>query len=263
MINKTQAIVLKIIPYSQSSHIVTWLTPEQGKLTTIIKGALRPKSSFLGQYDLFYTCELLYYIRETNGLHIARECSPIQTRLSFRRDWKAAACASYIADLLLNVSYSGNHQPELYELIDLSMEHLAANGVKPVFIFWFELKLAELLGFAPQLLSCVACRRELAQQERLMFSSADGGLICQDCSIKPNLYQSGKAQYIAPDIIAMLRSLKEAASPKAVQNIRFIKNQLLDLQNILGTFIVFHMDLKPLSRAKAISIINYNPGDYK
>ena len=58
---KTHGIVLSIHPWSQTSHVVTWLTPDHGPVTTLVKGAVRPKSAFLGQYDLNYTCEIVYY----------------------------------------------------------------------------------------------------------------------------------------------------------------------------------------------------------
>ena len=62
---KTQGIVLTVHPWSRTSHVVTWLTPDHGPVTTLVKGAVRPKSAFLGQYDLFYTCDILYYARAT------------------------------------------------------------------------------------------------------------------------------------------------------------------------------------------------------
>ena len=80
MIAKTEAIVLRIFLFSRTSHIVAWLAEDGTRLTTSIKGAVRPKSAFLGQYDLFYTCELLYYEREHAGVHVARECSPLAPR---------------------------------------------------------------------------------------------------------------------------------------------------------------------------------------
>ena len=31
-IERTEAIVLRVAPYSRTSHVVTWLTPEPGRL---------------------------------------------------------------------------------------------------------------------------------------------------------------------------------------------------------------------------------------
>lgn len=254
MISKSQAIVLRITPYSKSSHIVTWLTGEQGKITTIVKGAIRPKSAFLGQYDLFYTCELLYYQKERNGLHITRECSPLKIRDSFRSDWHAAACASYICDMISVVSFKGSHQPELFTFTDSVLDYISSVKIKPHFIFWFELKLLELLGLAPRFSSCIACRRELAQNSRLSFSFSHGGFLCGTCE-KTNAPESGTVR-IRPDIVSILRTWQESTAPRSIQNIHCIGNQLLDLNTILDKFITFHLDMKLPSRGKAFEILN-------
>ena len=48
---KTDAICLGIHPWSKTSHVTSWLTPS-GRVATVVKGAVPPKSAFLGQYDL-------------------------------------------------------------------------------------------------------------------------------------------------------------------------------------------------------------------
>ena len=92
MIVKTQAIVLRMIPFSETSRVVLWLTRDHGKIATIIKGAHRRRSPFVGQVDLFYTCELLVYLRLFRGLHIVKECSPLKPRTPLRSRWRATAC---------------------------------------------------------------------------------------------------------------------------------------------------------------------------
>ena len=89
MILKDQAIALRIHPFGNTSRIVVWLSQSYGKLATLVKGSQREKSGFLGQYDLFYTCELLFYAREQRNLHILKECTPLVLRPSFRSDWRA------------------------------------------------------------------------------------------------------------------------------------------------------------------------------
>ena len=76
---KSEAICLSVRPWSQTSHVVAWLTP-CGKVGTVVKGAVRPKSFFLGQYDLNYTCEILYYGRARGDLHALRDCVPLSRR---------------------------------------------------------------------------------------------------------------------------------------------------------------------------------------
>ena len=107
MILKSNAIVLAISAFSQTSHIITWLTRDYGRVTTAAKGACRVKSALLGQYDLFYTNELLFYRRSShNGIHAIRECAPLNFREELRADWRAASAARYLTDLTARLSVS-------------------------------------------------------------------------------------------------------------------------------------------------------------
>ena len=89
MIIKTTAIPLAYYPYSSTSRIVHWLTRHHGKVSTLLKGALRPKSPFLGEYELFGTSELLYFAHRPHVLHTAKECALLHPRDAFRTDWRA------------------------------------------------------------------------------------------------------------------------------------------------------------------------------
>ncbi len=176
MIEKTEAIVLRVAPFSKTSHVVTWLTPGRGRLATVVKGACRPKSPFLGQYDLFYTCELLFYSRERQGLHIARECCPLDARPGFRTNWKASAIASYICDLVSRVTPEGQAQPESYRLVQSALDFLGAGNAKLQLMFWFELRLAEAAGLTPRLATCAACGAGLPDRGAASFSARRGGI---------------------------------------------------------------------------------------
>jgi len=252
MIEKTEAIALRIIPYSKTSQVVTWLTPASGKLVTLAKGALRPKSFFLGQYDLFYTCELLLYRRERNSVHILREASPLQTRNAFRDNWKAEMYASYICDLALRVSQENHGHPELYELIESSLDHLCGNTVKPQFVAWFELKLMNILGMAPQLTNCQSCRSRLPLEmsSRIEFSCSRGGIICPSCSRK----HGSPGIHITPDVLAMLRRWQASDSAAVPCNTRITEKQMVALRRILATFLDYHLDFVPASRSIVMNI---------
>jgi DNA repair protein RecO len=248
MIEKTEAIVLRVTPYSKTSHIVTWLTPKRGRLVTIVKGANRPKSAFLGQYDLFYTCELLYYARESGGMHIARECAPLLVRERLRIDWRATASAAYICDLISMTTYKGGHEPQLYELATVSLNFLCEHPLKPQFLSWFELHMAETLGLAPQFAKCVICDGLLPNLKALLFSAAKGGIVCPGCAetATPSIK-------VSPDTIAMLRRWQTADSPRLAQNTKCTANQIASAGSIMGIFLRYHLEMEyiPASRKMA------------
>ena len=157
MIIKTTALALRIHPFSRTSRVVTWLTPDHGRVVTVIKGACRAKSAFLGQYDLAMRCELLFYRRENGGIHIARECSPLACRPRLRTDWRGAVAASYLCELVNRATVPMLAAPTPFGLLDQALDALDA-GARPIpVILRFEFALLDALGLAPDFTPCTDC----------------------------------------------------------------------------------------------------------
>ena len=252
MIEGTEAIVLRIHPFSNTSHVVTWLTPRRGRIATVIKGSCRPKSPFLGQYDLFYTCELLYYAHERNGLHIARECCPLHRRDVLRRNWRAAACASYVTDTLARTSTTGPHEEGLYQFASLVLDALCGEFTPPQLLHWFEISLLRLIGFGPQLWECAVCAQFLPLQQAAFFSPRQGGVLCRRCAD-----QDGRnATRMLPDTLAILRCWDRAPALQTALNTVFTDHQLIALRNVLGVFLCYHLDVVSESRKIALEMLD-------
>ena len=146
---KTAALVLDIRPWSRTSHIVTWLTPERGPIATIVKGAVRPKSAFLGQYDLFYTCELIYYVRAKGELHAIREVAPVNAREYLRGRFRATALASYASYLVKEHCPHSSEADEWYGFLGGFLDGLEGDfdfGRKMVSL---EMAFLEMAGLSP------------------------------------------------------------------------------------------------------------------
>lgn len=283
MIIKTQAIVIKVWPFSETSHVVTWLTADYGKIATIIKGALRPRNSFLGQYDAFYTCELVFYLRLFQGLHIVKECFPLKSRSAFRSYWPGTACASYFAGLTAKIAPFYAPQESIYTLLDTALDFFAGEQNPPVptgfrrrsnnyggqaggqaletALFWFELKLLETMGFAPRLNACLQCRRPLplggdspasgCGSVPIAFSAARGGVFCDRCA---GQYQEPSSR-IAPDSLALLRFWQSSRRIHAIRNVVCSERQIKDAGTILGNFLQHHLETENTGREIALSIL--------
>lgn len=236
MIATTHGIVLRIYPFSRTSHMVSWLTPDQGRLTTVVKGACRPKSPFLGQYDLFYGCEMLYYTRErAGGVHVLRECTPLQRRESLRTDWRATACASYLCRLACDLSQPAHPCPDLHALLAESLGWLTHHGATPSLLLWSELRAMRSAGLSPNLTPC----RHLAEAPTAAhrFSIPDGRLVCPRCA------PPGTAHTVAlpPDLIARLRRWQGAEQFSTVVADP-LPQQGLGFRRFLGIFMGFHLE---------------------
>ena len=150
-IDRTDAVALRIFPFSNTSQMVVWLAADGRRLVTSVKGAARPKSAFLGQYDLFQTCELLYYAAGRDGVHVARECTALRRRDNLRVNWRAEHCASWFSALADIAASSDAASPDLFSLFSETLDVLdACTGAPPPALFArFEARTLVLLGLRP------------------------------------------------------------------------------------------------------------------
>src|SRR6185503_10810022 len=97
MIERAQGLVLRTRPFTETSLIVQWLTPEFGRVDTVAKGARRPKSPFRGKLDLFYLADFSFTRSRRSELHTLREVSLRETHATLRRELACLRQAAYAA----------------------------------------------------------------------------------------------------------------------------------------------------------------------
>lgn len=250
MIDKTDAITLRIYPFSRTSHMVSWLTRNGSRLVTSVKGATRNKSAFLGQYDYFYTCELLYYTRNHAGVHIARECTPLELRSKLRTNWRAAQCASWFSALAFHASGSLAPDPKLYTLLTETLDYIAASDHAPPAIVFarFEAHLLELAGIRPNFTPCKRCTVPAAS---FRFNLASGNCYCPTHSHRdpedPIIAVSHTtAEHYAHILRASSLGLQSPISALDAPT----TNALL---RFIGLFLRFHFDTAPIE-GRAIAL---------
>ena len=221
---KTEAICLDIRPWSRTSHVVRWMTPD-GPVTTVVKGAVRPKSAFLGQYDLNYTCEIVYYSRAKGELHALRECSPISTRENLRSNYRTLVLAEHMRTQVAALApHGGESESWLAALADALDSLCAAAADSPRRL------VAELLGFELEILSLSGLSPEI-EAESGSFSLR------------------GERQMPISQEVA--RCIDD---PKTEKNIQI----LLDAARAIGVFYAFHLDSAPEARRTVLRMISNN-----
>ena len=151
MIESASGLVLRTRRLTESSLIIHWLTPNPGRIATVAKGALRPKSPFRGKADLFYLADFSFVRSRRSELHALREVSVRETYPAIRRELGRVQQASYAAALVEQVTESETPLMEIYELMRGFLEVLAKNPLQPPVLFAFELKLLAELGLEPEL----------------------------------------------------------------------------------------------------------------
>ena len=242
---KTQGIVLTVHPWSRTSHVVTWLTPDHGPVTTLVKGAVRPKSAFLGQYDLFYTCDILYYARATADLHALREVTPCTFRENLRGRWRETALAGYAAGLVKDLAPANPEAAAWFSFLDSLLTRLENMGG------------SQLVATAPGgTRPCASALQELVRLEMEILQLAgwapDFSNMAPHAEWTPFAIDLGRCGEgtrtvrLSPRTVAVLN--RPDASGHALETVK-------DAVRFLGVFLAFHIERPPDIRRALVSLI--------
>ena len=255
LILRTEAIALRVSPFSRTSHVVTWLSPEHGRVTTVVKGACRPKSAFLGQYDLFATCELLFYRRDHDGVHAIRECSPLEPRNELRDDWRRITTASYFCDLLARVAQPAQESADLCRLLGAALDDLRQRPPAAETILRFELDMLRHLGLLPHLELCPICHTPA--HPWLRFALASGRARCAHTA--PSAAGEPTITLHRDVVEQMQRLTQPAPSAPAAPDVAHLS---LGSRRFLGIFLRFHLDTPPAPRRLAFELLESDPASF-
>lgn len=202
---KTRAIVIRAVPFGETSSVVSLYCREFGKVRALAKGAWRPKSGFDGGLDLLSTCEVLLLRKTSGGLDLLTEAS-LERRFRVGRSLAAVAGGMYVAELLDAFTADADPQPELYDAADATLRELSGSAAPDASIAAVvgraEMVFVGLVGHAPALTRCAACGTPPSGGGRTAFGMLDGGVLCGRC-------RGGRRAVISVSAAAMatLRSL--------------------------------------------------------
>ena len=104
-LEKTQAIVLRVIEFSESSCVVTLFTRDFGKVGALAKGARRPKSAFDSALDLLSVCRIVFLPKSSEALDLLTEA---RLERRFRLAGRSLPClyaGYYVAELLNELTH--------------------------------------------------------------------------------------------------------------------------------------------------------------
>ena len=99
MIINTSAVVLKSFPYSETSIIARCYTKDHGKVSLIVKGALRKKSPMPAYFQPMNYLDIVYYNRQTRNLQSISKASFVQIWSNISQDLKKIAYGLAIIEL--------------------------------------------------------------------------------------------------------------------------------------------------------------------
>ncbi len=202
---KTTALLLRLVEFSETSLVVTLFTRDFGKVHGLAKGARRLKGPFESALDLLALCRIVFLRKSSDALDLLTEAKLLRRFRPAGRDLSSLYAGYYVAELLNELTDDYDPHPELFDLADQTLEALSAGEPVLAWVLRFELGSLRLLGHLPSLEVCAECGGEVAMSGRVAFGQLHGGVLCPRC-------RTGKTQVVSVSA-GVLRIMAQLADP--------------------------------------------------
>ena len=185
MLISANAIVLKTIPYGDSSIISRLFTEDQGKITVMAKGAWRPKKTTGPLLEPMNHIHLQYYHKNSRDIQILKDVGLIHQFSILRSKLDKILLGQTVVEALDKSTPASNSFPILYRLVWRVLDKMNHADVNFWLVFAFYLyQLSLRLGFMPNLKTCCQCKSVFSHA---FINDHTGELICHDCGPQSKL----------------------------------------------------------------------------
>jgi DNA repair protein RecO (recombination protein O) len=146
LMEQTPAILLRKMPWSETSLILVWLTERFGTVRTVARGARRPRSPFAGMLDVFYCADISFTLSRKGDLHALREAS-LRTVFDVSAAGNAGFyVAAYFAELAGIAAPPMHPAPQIFDLLQRGIHFVQRAPVSIRAVNHFEAELCRVLG---------------------------------------------------------------------------------------------------------------------
>ncbi len=203
---KSLAIVLRVVEFSETSCVVMLFTRDFGKVNALAKGARRPKSPFEAALDLLAVCRVVFLRKSSDVLDLLTEAKLERRFRAATRDLSRLYAGYYVIELLREMTDTHDPHETLFDAALGAIAALDSDGDDFATVLRFELAALRELGHLPSLQECVGCGCPVEASERVAFGYLAGGVLCPAC--RPG--QHSVVDVTAPTLLTLRRFTREA-----------------------------------------------------
>lgn len=175
---RVEAVVLRHQDWGEADRLLWLYTPELGKARAVAKGVRKMHSRKAGHLEPFNRASLL--LARGRDMLIVTQAETVDAFLSLRDNLLLTTFAAYVVELLDRFTYEEGENRALYRLLVDTLGRLAAQSDPDLTVRFYEMRLLDLVGFRPQLFTCLGCGNEIQPQDQF-FSAERGGVLCPNC----------------------------------------------------------------------------------
>lgn len=197
-LKEVQGIIIKRQKYKEADLLAKVFTKNDGIITMIVRGALRPKSR-LGAATMIFSYGTYVINTSGHGLSMLRTYKEVKQFDNLYQDMTKNAYASFIFDLIDHAFIEYQSLGKYFDLGEFAVRKIN-EGVDPEMITQIvQMQLLEAYGVKPELEKCVICGKTKGIFD---YSIKLGGIICSD-----HFYQENNRLHLKPKETAILRTI--------------------------------------------------------
>lgn len=176
MLSEVSGIVLRSVDIRESDRLITIYTESMGLVTALAKGSRSLKSRKLSSTQQFCYANFVLYTQGDKTW--IKEAELIESFYSIRETIEGLALSAYITEVIEHVATAEGDRDvlrltlnSLYAISKGSYDLATVKGA-------FEMRLATILGFMPDVLTCQRCG---SSEGDFFFDVMAGAVECSDC----------------------------------------------------------------------------------
>lgn len=256
-LHKTNAVVIRSMPYGESDRIVTFFTEDFGKVRGIAKGARRSRKRFQNALGLFSHLRLIFFEKEGVGLVRVEACDIVNVFPGVREHLRKIVYGNYFLELVNEMAGERETHPEAFHLLLSFLSDLEKTEPQEERLRMFEIRALSIFGYRPNLGKCDLCKRDwedLKETPWAFFSLERGALVCEGCSrTRNNLVP------LSLGTARLIERISQTDLPK-MDRLKFTPQALVESRALLPRFITYQLG-KELKSLKALGTLALSPGE--
>ena len=229
------AIIMRTWEFGETDLMVSFFTPEQGRLKGVAKGARKSRQRFANCLDLFCLTRLEYERRREEGLYFLHSGKLMDAFVGLRSDFRSLSLASYMIELTEILFPVGVTAKRMFELLHAAFSALHAEKQMDAFRILFEAKAMGLGGYGIDFSRCCSCKRPYQGEGRAVFRQSKGGIACLKCA-----NESNRSPGLGPATVKALKEI-QSTSWDASQALGLSTEMIREIKPVLKSHIEYRI----------------------
>lgn len=247
------SIILSRRDFREFDQIISLYTLEKGKVEVLARGVKKITSKNAAHLEPFSLVEA--EIVPGKEISHLTKVVPENYFVNIRQDLQKSLAASFVVSLLDKVLHENEKDERIFFLLQDWLEFLNHLIIKSfnhqLLLDGFVVKLFQLLGFTPELNTCVVCNGALGKvQNDSKFYFQGGGVICAVCESQKAKEGEKMVNFpleLKKDLLILLNN-----EWHLINNLRFekrnsedgVQDEEQELHNLIFQYLQFHTERK-------------------